>query len=144
MTQKRSKVQYCECDICCELEPKHVTNICGDRQQPSAHKLKTLNMARAGTHNHGRPQPLHSVLLRILTTACVSSPDKMGHLFQVAQGQCLCLIPTPPQTKPEAQSSSDMSAQRCFFTTSPLMRMWYMSLDTSAHCLPSTISARAW
>ena len=54
----------------------------------------TENEARAGTHDHVRQEPLHSVSLWSLTTACVSSPGGRVQTFQVAQGQCLCLIAT--------------------------------------------------
>ena len=84
----------------CELESNTFDKISDKREQlPEQQSIE--NEARAGTHDHVRPEPLHSVPLWSLTTACVSSPDEMGHLFQVAQGQCLCLIATKKSGKKE-------------------------------------------
>ena len=67
----------------CELEPNTCDKISDKREQlPEQQSIE--NEARTGTHDHVRPEPLHSVPLWSLTTACVSSPDEMGHLFQVA------------------------------------------------------------
>ena len=53
-----------------------------DKRERLPEQQSIENDARTGTHDHVRPEPLHSVPLWSLTTACVSSPDEMGHLFQ--------------------------------------------------------------
>ena len=44
----------------------------------------------------------------------------------------------------EARSCPSNVASRSWSRMSPLMRMWYMSLETSAHCRVRTSSVGAW
>ena len=78
------------------------------------------------------------------TVTAVRSPRPPAHTPVVACHQEWSGRSPHREVQTETQSCPSNEASRSWSKTSPLMRMWYMSLETSAHCRVRTSSVGAW